>query len=49
MTKKQIAWASKHDWYIGNQYGKVIARDDMNQFQVLYFDDFEELYHWAGY
>jgi len=51
MTKSQLRWASKHDWYMsGNRYG-IVVRDYNNKAEVVpvKFTDFKSLYIWAGY
>jgi hypothetical protein len=53
MTKHQVHWAAKHDWYItcskkGYQF-TVHVNDDMDGDCVLTFTNFHELYKWAGY
>jgi hypothetical protein len=56
MTTQQIAWASKHDWFIESIPSKfrgkklrVIVKDDMVAGNTLVFTDFDELKQWAGY
>ncbi len=54
MTRQQINWAKKHDWFLrfgplhnGGFY--VVARDDMNATKTVIFDNFKALKEWAGY
>jgi hypothetical protein len=55
MTKEQIAWAMRHDWYENlvrdNITGEcvVIVKDDMIAGNTLGFINFEALKQWAGY
>jgi hypothetical protein len=55
MTTQQIAWASKHDWFIDAVPSKlsnglrVHVKDDMLAGNTLVFTDFDELTEWAGY
>ena len=55
MTDKQIAWAMTHDWYLytgkrmTDNANIVHVKDDMVSGHTLDFDNFEELYFWAGY
>jgi hypothetical protein len=55
MTDKQIAWAMTHDWYLytgkrmTDNVNVVHVKDDMVSGHTLDFDNFEELYFWAGY
>ncbi|MDC0600083.1 hypothetical protein OAO65_02115 [Flavobacteriales bacterium] len=48
MKKHQIKWASQHAWFIeALPDNSILVEGD--QFTVLRFDDFDELYIWAGY
>lgn len=56
MTFKQIAWASKHDWFVSSDSGIVYVNDitynaDTKETTVklVSFDNFSDLYEWAGY
>lgn len=58
LTTAQIAWASKHDWFIGanGPLGSVRVRniecDIHGQLvvdQIRVFNDFQSLRIWAGY
>jgi hypothetical protein len=57
MTTQQIAWASKHDWFIntrpfnhlGVRVNVIYVKDDMVKGNILSFTDFDELTEWAGY
>ena len=49
MTKHQIHWAAKHDWFVSTKEGVVTVRDDYLLNATLSFTDFNELYTWAGY
>jgi hypothetical protein len=55
MTTQQIAWASKHDWFIEAIPSKLTGRlrafvkDDMLEGNVLVFNSFIKLQQWAGY
>jgi hypothetical protein len=52
LTTQQIKWAKRHDWYEATlPNGKILANDydtDGLRAQII-FDDFKELYNWAGY
>jgi hypothetical protein len=50
MTRQQILWASRHDWYIcldPAQERAIIVRKDDETGRV--FDDYQALRLWAGY
>ena len=55
MTTQQIAWASKHDWFIESIPSKLtgglraFVKDDMVEGNVLVFNNFIKLQQWAGY
>jgi hypothetical protein len=55
MTKQEIAWASKHDWFIGSgdagaEGQCVYVRDDMDaDAPPDCFTCFQSLLKWAGY
>jgi hypothetical protein len=54
MTTQQIAWASKHDWFIESNRTstgqiRIHVKDDMVAGNTLGFTDFDELTEWAGY
>lgn len=53
MTTKQANWARQHDWYYGERNSAkgiiILARDDMVSGEVRFFNNFDELYIWAGY
>jgi hypothetical protein len=55
MTKQQIEWAMRHDWYENlvrdNITGEciVVVKDDMVAGNTLVFTDFDKLKQWAGY
>jgi hypothetical protein len=57
MTTQQIAWASKHDWFIntrpfnhlGESINIIYVKDDMVAGNILGFHNFEKLQQWAGY
>lgn len=60
MTKEEIAWASRHDWFRGG-FGGVVAVDAtetwrdqqtgrlMVETKTELFDDYRRLRCWAGY
>jgi len=57
MTRRQIEWASLHDWFcgVGADNASVIVEDRYTvnggplQVDILTFSNFAELYVWAGY
>lgn len=58
MTKRQIHWASKHDWFVHSYQVKgfyvcVVLDHDLSDGGCTPFEntfsDFESLYAWAGY
>jgi len=55
MTTKQLNWAQSHDWYYYagtcTVTGNIIVHvmDDTIKGATLSFDNFEDLYNWAGY
>jgi hypothetical protein len=57
LTKSQVVWASKHDWYLGTSSlvtGQVcvLVRNDGYADEVLpilVYTDFQLLREWAGY
>mgnify|MGYP003658949710 CR=1 FL=1 len=55
MTDEQTRWAMSHDWYyytgrrMTDNVDVVHVKDDMIAGRTLDFDNFEELYIWAGY
>lgn len=48
MTKQQIAWASRHDWFIEGFDGAVLVREDETGRERT-FDNIKSLRAWAGY
>ncbi len=52
LTKSQVNWASKHDWFVSSQ--KLAGRDgfkvvvNADGIELNYYD-FEDLKTWAGY
>jgi len=51
MTKRQIAWASQHDWFRFDRDGSVFVRDydENDQLIIVEFTDYQALRAWAGY
>jgi len=55
MSKRQIAWAKQHDWYIDSKDGQVLVSGGWTHINgtaghdVKVFSDFSKLYRWAGY
>lgn len=51
MNTKQLKWAAQHDWFISMDIalGEVVVRHDELPNATITFNDFEELYYWAGY
>lgn len=52
MTKKEMQWASQHDWFIrSSDTGYVIVRDWNSKGAMVpaMFQDFQKLRAWAGY
>ena len=53
MTKQQMLWARHHDWYvkayaISDTNYRVQVRPDVDD-DRRWFNNFDELYAWAGY
>lgn len=56
MNEYQLAWATKHDWFLmvlintpSNDGFCIVVRDDMVKGGELEFWNFNDLYEWAGY
>ena len=56
MTRRQIEWASQHDWFINSNAteGSVQVKQDYYKDgalvrELIWFDDVNKLKVWAGY
>lgn len=52
MTRRQIAWAREHDWFLTlREDGAVLVRDYTPEGAQTFvaFTDYRELRVWAGY
>ena len=58
LTKRQIQWASEHDWFLGTKDGLVLVLDQQTEMcngiltlcqNQKTFNNFQALRDWAGY
>lgn len=53
LTQSQVDWAAQHDWFVSSSVVEsgflVVVWHDVEPDWTLTFDNFDELYAWAGY